>query len=113
MPREETIFELQAEVCKTLANPKRLEIINALKDGERTAGDIVDALGVHKAVVSLHLGVMRHRGVLASRKEGQYVYYRIANPKVVQACTLMKEVLLETLGKHPEKWPLSPLPVVS
>ncbi|MHB8882906.1 MAG: ArsR/SmtB family transcription factor [Thermodesulfovibrionales bacterium] len=97
MKQNKTLFELQSEVCKTLSSPKRLEIINALKDGERTVGELVDILGVPKANVSQHLAVMRHKGILNSRREGVNIYYRIANQKVVQACGLMREVLTEQM----------------
>lgn len=95
--REKRLYELQAEVCKTLANPKRLEIISALKEGERTVTDLVDLLGVPKANVSQHLAVMRNTGVLVNRREGVNIYYSLASPKVTQACLLMKEVLTERL----------------
>jgi len=97
MKQNRTLFELQSEVCKTLASPKRLEIINALKDGEKTVGELVDILGVPKANVSQHLAVMRHKGILNSRRDGVNIHYRIANPKVVQACGLMREVLTEQM----------------
>jgi DNA-binding transcriptional ArsR family regulator len=97
MEQNKTLFELQAEVCKTLASPKRLEIINALKEGEKTVGELVEILGVPKANVSQHLAVMRHKGILNSRRDGVNIYYRIANPKVVQACVLMREVLTEQM----------------
>ncbi|MBA4374126.1 MAG: transcriptional regulator [Thermodesulfovibrio sp.] len=97
MKHSKTLFELQAEVCKTLASPKRLEIINALKEGEKTVGELVEILGVPKANVSQHLAVMRHKGILNSRRDGVNIYYRIANPKVVQACVLMREVLTEQM----------------
>ena len=97
MKQSKTLFELQAEVCKTLASPKRLEIINALKEGEKTVGELVEILGVPKANVSQHLAVMRHKGILNSRRDGVNIYYRIANPKVVQACGLMREVLTEQM----------------
>lgn len=95
MSAEKSIYELQAEICKTLASPKRLEIIHALKDGEKTVTDLVEILGVPKANVSQHLAVMRHKGVLRTRREGVNIYYALVNPKVVQACTLMREVLTE------------------
>ncbi len=98
--QNKTLFELQSEVCKTLASPKRLEIINALKDGEKTVGELVDILGVPKANVSQHLAVMRHKGILKSRRDGVNIYYRIANPKVVQACVLMREVLTEQMKER-------------
>lgn len=100
MTRKKTIFELQSEVCKTIANPKRLEIIHALKEGEKTVTDLVEILGVPKANVSQHLAVMRNKGVLKNRREGVNIYYSISSPKVVQACTLMKEVLTEQMRER-------------
>jgi len=97
-----TLFERQAEVCKTLASPKRLEIINCLKDGEKTVSELVDMLGVPKANVSQHLAVMRHKGVLQARREGVNIYYSLVNRKVVQACTLMREVLTEQVIESSE-----------
>lgn len=89
------LFELQAEVCKTLASPKRLEILNVLKDGEKTVSELVYIIGVSKANISQHLAVMK--GILKSRREGVNVHYSVANPKVIQACTLMREVLIEQM----------------
>ncbi|MBI5640574.1 MAG: winged helix-turn-helix transcriptional regulator [Nitrospirae bacterium] len=100
MMQNKTLFELQSEVCKTLASAKRLEIINALKDGEKTVGELVEILGVPKANVSQHLAVMRHKGILKSRREGVNIHYRIANPKVIQACMLMREVLTEQMQER-------------
>ena len=97
MSQNRTLFELQSEVCKTLASPKRLEILNALKEGEKTVSELVEILGVPKANVSQHLAVMRHKGILDSRREGVNIYYRVANDKVIKACTLMREVLTEQM----------------
>lgn len=97
---EKSLYEMQAEVCKTLTNPKRIEILNTLKDGEKTVTELVEALGVSKANVSQHLAVMRHKGILTTRREGVNIYYRVANNKVIEACTLMREVLFE---QHAEK----------
>ena len=92
---DKSIFEMQAEICKTLTNPKRIEILNFLKTDERTVTELVNALGASKANVSQHLAVMRHKGILTTRREGVNIYYRVANPKVIEACSLMKEVLFE------------------
>ncbi|MFN3481307.1 MAG: ArsR/SmtB family transcription factor, partial [Thermodesulfovibrionales bacterium] len=69
----------------------------ALKDGEKTVSELVEILGVPKANVSQHLAVMRHKGILKSRREGVNIYYRVASPKVIEACLLMKEVLMEQM----------------
>lgn len=93
------VFELQAEICKTLANPKRLEIIASLKDGELSVGELVERIGATKANVSQHLAVLRQRRVVQSRREGTNIFYRINNPKITEACSLMKSVLLEQLAE--------------
>jgi len=92
---DKSIFEMQAEICKTLTNPKRIEILNVLRNEERTVTDLVNAVGASKANVSQHLAVMRHKGILTTRREGVNIFYRVANPKVIEACSLMKEVLFE------------------
>ena len=91
------IFELHADVCKIFSNAKRLEIINMLKDGETSAGELLEKTGLSKANLSQHMTVLKSKGVINTRKEGINIYYCIANPKIIQVCTLMKEVLLEQL----------------
>jgi len=100
MKQNKTLFELQAEVCKTLASPKRLEILNALKDGEKTVSELVEILGVPKANVSQHLAVMRHKGILRSHRNGVNIFYTLASAKVIQACLLMREVLTEQMKER-------------
>ncbi len=92
---EKALYEMQAEICKILTNPKRIEILNTLKTEEKTVTELVTALGASKANVSQHLAVMRHKGILTSRRDGVNIYYRVSNPKVIDACALMKEVLFE------------------
>ena len=91
------LFELHASICKTLANPKRLEIIYALKGGEMAAGEIVEALGIPKSNASQHLALLRACGVVKSRRAGVNIYYSIASPKIISACMLMREVLMEQM----------------
>lgn len=97
MRKDKTLYEMQSEVCKTLASPKRIEILNALKDGEKTVSELVEILNVPKANVSQHLAVMRHKGILKSRRKGVNIYYSVSNQKVIEACILMKDVLMEQM----------------
>lgn len=97
MRKDRTLYELQSDVCKTLASPKRIEILNALKEGEKTVSELVEILGVPKANVSQHLAVMRHKGILKFRREGINMYYSVSNRKVIEACLLMKDVLMEQM----------------
>ena len=97
-PSETRIFELQAEICQTLANPKRLQILNLLKKGELAVGDMVKAMTIAKANLSQHLSIMRQKGILLTRREGTTIYYRLARPKITEACGIMREVLLDSLA---------------
>ena len=91
------LYEVHAEICKTLGNAKRIEILNVLQDGELSVSEIADILGISSANVSQHLAVMKQKGILTARREGINIYYKVSNPKVNQACALMREVLLEQL----------------
>jgi ArsR family transcriptional regulator len=89
------IYELQADICKIFSNAKRLEIIDALKDKEMSPSELIERIGLSKANLSQHMSVLKSKGVILTRREGINIYYRIANPKIIQACHLMREVLLE------------------
>lgn len=91
------IFSLQADICKTLGNPKRLEIIDALCDGELTVTELVKRLRIPKANVSQHLAILRSKRLVVTRRKGLNIYYSIANPKIIKACGMMREVLFEQL----------------
>jgi ArsR family transcriptional regulator len=92
------LWEMQADICQILANPKRLQIINLLKWGELSVGALVQATGVAKANLSQHLSLMRQKGILATRRDGTTIYYRLAIPPITEACEIMREVLLEALS---------------
>jgi ArsR family transcriptional regulator len=96
------IREFQAQVCKTFSNAKRLEVLNLLKEGEMTVSDITRALGTTKANTSQHLTVMRMRGILKTRRDGTNIYYRIANEKLINACSLMQDALAQIMEGHPQ-----------
>jgi len=98
--KENKIYELHAEICKILANPKRLQILNLLRNKEMSVNELASLLEIREANVSQHLTVMRQKGILVARREGVNIYYRIANPKVIKACDIMREVLLEQLEER-------------
>jgi len=97
---DKKIFEMHAEICKVFTNPKRLEIINILRDGEKTVNELTELADVPQANVSQHLTVLRQNNVVTTRRNGANIYYKIANPKILQACDLMREVLLEQLKEN-------------
>ena len=91
------VLKLQAELCKSLSDPKRLNIIQELRGGERTVGELTEILGLKQSNTSQHLAVLRRIGIISPRKEGNTVYYELVNPKIAEACDLVHEVIAEQL----------------
>ena len=87
------IFKLQSEICKTLADPKRLMILHELRDSEKSVGQLVSSLELPQSNISHHLAIMRERGIVTARRDGTTIYYSLASPKIGQACDLVQEVL--------------------
>ena len=88
---------LHSELCKTLANEKRQMILGALRCDELAVSELQAQTGIPQATLSQHLSLLRSRGVVRTRREGNHIYYAIANPKIIQAFDLITEVMLETL----------------
>ena len=97
MAPERRLYHLHARICHVLANPKRLEIIDRLRTDEKSVGELADMMQIGQANLSQHLAVMRQQGIVTPRREGASVYYGLSNPKIVKACDLMRQVLLEHL----------------
>jgi DNA-binding transcriptional ArsR family regulator len=90
---------LQAEVLKTLASPRRLEILHAVARGPIEVGRLATAIGASQPNVSQHLAVLRSAGILEAEREGREVRYRLADPDVMVACELMRAVLARRLTR--------------
>lgn len=93
-PAEKQVLRRQSEICKTLANPKRLEILHELRDGEKSVSELCLATGLRQATVSQHLAIMRHRKIVVERRAGNVVLYRILDKRINKACDIMREVLI-------------------
>ncbi len=95
---EKKLYEMQAELCKTLSNPKRLEILDILKDEKEISVNLLaERLEIPKANTSQHLAVLRQAGVVNTRKDGINVYYSLRSAKISEACSLTRQILLEKL----------------
>lgn len=93
------ITVLQAEVLRTLANPRRLEILHRLADGPCEVGRLADGLGISQPNVSQHLAVLRTSGIVEAERDGREVRYRLVDPDVMIACGLMRAVLERRLTR--------------
>jgi len=88
---------MHAEVCKVFSNPTRICLLRRLRDRESSVGRLAKTMGMSQPTISKHLALMRARGVLRSRREGTTVFYRVENPKVMEAFDLMREVMVEQI----------------
>jgi len=89
------IFQLHADVYGALANPKRLEIIQLLRDQELAVGEIQTMLGLPQANLSQHLSVLRDQGLADTRKQGTAIYYRLSHPNLIASTDLIREMLVD------------------
>lgn len=83
------LVALVAARFDALADPARLQILDALRDGEMAVGEIVEATGFGQANVSKHLKVLHEFAFVRRRKDGLFVYYALADRKVLQLCEIM------------------------
>jgi len=96
-----TIFNLQAELSKTLSHPIRLALLHSLRDSEKNVNELTEILGISQSNLSQHLALMRQKGILQTRRQGTCVYYSVVNGKINQACDMVREVLIDQLTqKH-------------
>jgi ArsR family transcriptional regulator len=91
------LYRMQAEIAKVLANPVRLRILTLIGDREVANGALLADLGVSRANLSQHLALLRRAGVLAVRREGIHVYYRLTFPEIKDLCASMREILAKHL----------------
>jgi DNA-binding transcriptional ArsR family regulator len=102
-PSNESFYEIKARVIAVLANSKRLQIIEILGKSERTVSQLAAELEIAQATTSQHLAVMRKMGVVETRKDGNFVFYRLADAKIAEACAVMSRAILDLLMTQQER----------
>jgi len=96
---EEEFNRLQAEFCKGMAHPKRIHILRTLKSGEKSVTELAELTGLPQANVSQHLAILRQFGLLSTRRDGANIYYAISDPRIIEACELVRNCIGERLKK--------------
>lgn len=85
-------IELAARSLKAMSHPIRLKLLCALGEGELSVQDLVDKVGTSQSNVSQHLGILREKDILATRKRANRVYYRVNDKRTLQLIGMMREV---------------------
>jgi DNA-binding transcriptional ArsR family regulator len=91
------VYQVKAEFFRILGHPVRVRILELLKDGERTVGDLQNELQMDSGGTSQHLGVMRRHGILDSRRAGTSVYYTVRDPRIFQLLEVARQILTSSL----------------
>lgn len=89
---------LHANICDALADPKRIAMLYALREGATTVNQLAETLDLAQATASRHLKILRDRRLVTARREGMKVYYALTSEKVLTALDLLREVLNENLA---------------
>jgi ArsR family transcriptional regulator len=96
------LYRVKADFCKTLADPTRQMMIAELRSGEKTVGEIAEALEIIQSMASHHLAILRGKGVVEARRDGVSIYYRLVNPKIGEACDMVHDILMNQMAKSKE-----------
>lgn len=101
MDLQRELREFKAEFFKALANPLRIYILDALRDGEHSVGELRDLLGIEMPNVSQQLAVLRSKNLVRSRKDGNNVFYGISDPTVFELLDVARQIFSNHLvGVH-------------
>jgi ArsR family transcriptional regulator, virulence genes transcriptional regulator len=92
-------YKLQAEVCKALSHPVRLQVLDLVSKRERSVDELAKLVGVGQPNLSMHLAALRHRRLVTARRDGMNVYYKTSHAKIADACSLIQEVVGDLLER--------------
>lgn len=88
----------KSEIFQALAHPTRIAMVEALRDGELSAGQLIDKLGIEQANASQHLAILRAKHVLVNRKSGNQVFYSIRDPALIEVLDILRRYFSSQLS---------------
>ncbi len=91
------VFELQCQICKSMAHPVRLEIVDLLNRRDMTASALLEELETSKANLSKHMAILIQAGIVDATRDGREVSYRLGYPEIHEACMIMRSILYRRL----------------
>ncbi len=91
--------QFKAAIFQALAHPTRIAIVEALSHGERSAGQLIDLVGVEPANASQHLAVLRNKQVVTGRREGNQIFYSLRDPALFEVLDILKRYFFSQLSE--------------
>ena len=95
---KQDLRRFKAEIFQALAHPTRISMVEALRNGEMSAGQIIEQLGLEQANASQHFAVLRGKQVLVNRKEGNQVFYSLRDPVLIEVLDILKRYFYSQLS---------------
>jgi len=89
----------KADIFHALAHPTRIAIVEMLRGGEMSAGQIIDQLGVEQANASQHLAVLRSKQIVVNRKEANQVFYSLRDPVLIEVLDVLRRYFYAHLSQ--------------
>ena len=87
---QQSLRQFKAEFFQALAHPTRIAIVEQLREGELSAGTLIERLGIEQANASQHLAVLRAKNILLTRKSGNQVFYSVRHPLIIEVLDVMR-----------------------
>lgn len=89
----------KADIFQALAHPTRIAIVELLRSGEKSAGQLIDQLELEQANASQHFAVLRSRHIVVNRKEGNQVFYSLRDPALIKVLDILKQYFYAQLSQ--------------
>lgn len=97
---KEEVNELHANICNGLADPVRILLLYKLFEKPSNVNDLANSVNISQPTVSRHLKILKERGLVIPRREGQFVYYHLADQRIIEALDLMRAVMADNLSER-------------
>ena len=93
------IYQVKADFFKTLAHPARIRVLELLRDGERSVGELIPEVGLESSHLSQQLAVLRRANVVQARKDGTTVRYSVTDKRMFELLEVAKAIITSTLAE--------------
>ncbi len=98
VPVTQPIYQVKAEFFKTLGHPARIRVLEVLRDGECSVGELIPAVGIEPSHLSQQLGILRRANILQVRKQGATVRYSVTDPRIFDLLEVARAILTSSLA---------------
>jgi ArsR family transcriptional regulator len=99
-PKTQELRNMHANLCQAIADPTRIALLYELGESPKHVNQLVETLVVPQATVSRHLKILRDRSLVNTRRDGPYIYYSLADPRVLDALEIMRSILGDVMTRH-------------